>query len=171
MKDIIGNRNHRLYLLEKSKDHIGWRRFMESMISKEITCIQKLYLAISSYHISIKRWTRGLITKLLEVTQGQWLYRNLHVHDSISGIAETLRKETIHTEIEKQRELATDSLWEGEKYLMDINLEDMENTSGERQHYWLLAVRAAREVIKLRAHPRTRPPTGDSHRRAFKSIT
>ena len=39
-------------------------------------------------------------------------------------------------EIEKQQELGTDSLEEGDKYLMDINLEDLENTSGKRKLYW-----------------------------------
>ena len=58
---------------------------MEGMISKEITGIQKLYPALSSYHLSIERWMTGLITKLLEVTHGQWIYRNEHVHNSISG--------------------------------------------------------------------------------------
>ena len=62
MKDIVGNRTNRLYPLAQSQDLIGWRRFMEGMISKEITGIQKSYLEISSYHISIKRWTTGLIT-------------------------------------------------------------------------------------------------------------
>ena len=47
----------------------------------------------------------------------------------------------------------------------------MENTSGERQQYWLLAIQAAREASKFRAHPRTQPSTGTSHRRAFNSIT
>ena len=69
------------------------------MISKEITGIQKSYLAISRYHLSIERWTTGLITKLLEVTHGQWLYRNVHVHDSISATTATLHKEEIQTEI------------------------------------------------------------------------
>ena len=143
---------------------------MEGMISKEITCIQKSYLALSSYHLSIKRWTTGLITKLLEVTHGQWLYRNIHVHDPISGTSATLRKEGIQTEIEKQQELRTDSLEEGDKYLMEINLEDLENTSGKRQLYWLLAICAARESSRLRTHNRTRPPTGRAQRRAINTL-
>ena len=93
MKDIVVNRNHRLYPLTQSQELIGWRRFMEGMISKEIKCIKKSYLALSSYHLSIERWTTGLITKLLEVTHGQWLYRNVHVHNSISGTSATLNKE------------------------------------------------------------------------------
>ena len=35
-------------------------------------------------------------------------------------------------EIKKQQELGTDALEEGDKYLMNINLEDMENISGEK---------------------------------------
>ena len=65
MKDVMGNKTHRLYPLAQSQDLIGWRRFMEGVFSKEITGIQKSYLALSSYHLSIERWTIGLITKLL----------------------------------------------------------------------------------------------------------
>ena len=131
----------------------------------------KSYISLSSYHLSIERWTKVSITKLLEVTNGKWLYRNVHVHDSISGTSETLLKEEIQMEIEKHQELGTDSLEEGDKYLMDINLEDLENTSDERQLYWLLAIRDARESIRLRTHNRTRSPTGRAHRRAINTLT
>ena len=103
MKDIVGNRTHRLYPLAHSQDLIGWRRFMEGVISKEITCIKKSYVALSIYHLGIKRWMTCLITKLLEVTHGQWFYKNVHVHDSISGTPETFCKEHIHTEIENSK--------------------------------------------------------------------
>ena len=65
MKDIMGNITHSLYPRAQSQDLIGWRPFMEGMISKEITCIQKSYVVPSSYHLSIECWTTGLITKLL----------------------------------------------------------------------------------------------------------
>ena len=171
MKEIMGNRTHCLYPLAQSQDLIGWRRFMEGMISKEIMGIQKSYLALSSYHLSIERWTTGLITKLLEVTHGQWLYINIHVHDSISVTSETPHKEEIQIEIEKQQELGTNSLEEGDKYLMEINLEDLENTSGKKQQYWLLAICAARESSRLRTHNRTQPPVGRAHRRAINTLT
>ena len=144
---------------------------MEGMISKEITGIQKLYLALRSYHISIECWTTGLITKLLEVTHGQWLYRNVHAQDSISVTTATLHKEEIQMDIEKQQELSTDSLKEGDKYLMKINLEDLENTSGGKQQYWLLAIHAASESSGLRSHNRTRPPEGRAYRRAINTLT
>jgi hypothetical protein len=101
--------------------------------------------------MTIERWSTGLITKLLEVTHGQWLYRNVQVHDTVSGELASLRKEEIQMEIEKQQELGGDGLLEEDKYLLEVNLDDLENTSGEQQEYWLLAIRAAREARRLRS--------------------
>ena len=74
-------------------------------------------------------------------------------------------------EIEKQQELSTNSLEEGDKYLMEINHEDLENTSGEKQQYWLLEIRAVRELRRLRTHNRTRSPAVRAHRRAINTLT
>jgi hypothetical protein len=35
------------------------------------------------------------------------------------------------------------------QFLAEVNLEDLENTCGERQEYWLVAMRAAREARLL----------------------
>ncbi len=37
-------------------------------------------------------------------------------------------------------------LLEEDQYLAEVNLDDQENSSGERQEYWLVATRAAREA-------------------------
>ena len=49
-----------------------------------------------------------------------------------------------------------EELTEDDKYLLGVNLEDMDTTSGERQEYWILAIQAAREARIL----------GDSERNA-----
>ena len=41
-------------------------------------------------------------------------------------------------------------LAEDDKYLLDVNLEDMETTSVKIQKYWLLAIQAAREARIIR---------------------
>ena len=74
-----------------------------------------------------------------EVTHGQWLYRNVQVHDDDAS----LRKEEIIAEIEKQQEMGEEGLLPEDRYLLEINLDDMEITSGKKQEYWLLAIRAA----------------------------
>ena len=44
-------------------------------------------------------------------------------------------------EIERQRELGDAGLLDEDKYLAEVNLGDIENTLGERLHYWLLAIK------------------------------
>lgn len=151
MVEVCQGMHVRYRKLAESQDCIGWRRFMEGMISKEIAPIQSNYLNVRGSHLTIERWSTGLITKLLEVTHGQWLYRNVQVHDTVSGELASLRKEEIQMEIEKQQELGGDGLLEEDKYLLEVNLDDLENTSGEQQEYWLLAIRAAREARRLRS--------------------
>ena len=67
---------------------------MEGMISKDI----------------IPTWTQGLVTKLLKATHGQWLYRNIHVHEATAGIKATARNEEIQRFVEDQIKLGEDGL-------------------------------------------------------------
>ncbi len=101
--------------------------------------------------MSLKKWCSGLITRLLEIMHGQWLYRNYVVHDPVSGTIATAKKEELLLEIERQRKLVDAGLLEEDNYLAEVNLEEMETSSGERQHYWLLAIQTAWKHYELRA--------------------
>ena len=153
MEEICVNRGYdgRYLQMAKSQDSIGWRRFMEGMVCKGIRAIQDTYTALSGSSLSAERWTEELITKLLEVTHGQWLYRNIQVHDKVTGTLATLRKEEIQMEIEEQQALGTEGLMEEDCHLGECNLGDLEDTSGIKETYWLLAIKAAREAGRLEA--------------------
>ena len=59
------------------------------------------------------------------------------------------RKEEIQREIENQQALGAQDLQEEDQYLLEVNLEDLETSSGERQEYWLLAIQAARRACLI----------------------
>jgi hypothetical protein len=46
-------------------------------------------------------------------------------------------------------EMGTTGHLEEDQWMMEVNLGDMENSSGEREEYWLLAIQAAREAAML----------------------
>ena len=50
-----------------------------------------------------------------------------------SGVLASQRKEEIHHEIEMQQELGEEGLLEEDQYLMEVNLEYLENASGEKR--------------------------------------
>ncbi len=115
------------------------------MISKEIVVLQQQFYAVNSSWMSLDKWSSGLITWLLEITHGQWLYRNFMVHNPVSGTIATGKKEELLLKIECQWDLGDAGLLDEDKYLAEINLGDLEVTLGERQHYWLLAIKTARK--------------------------
>jgi hypothetical protein len=88
------------------------------------------------------------MTKLMECTHGQWLYRNIMVHDTWNGTINRLRKEDLLKEIESQLEME-DELLPEDQYLMEVNLGDIQQSSGDREEYWLMAVKAARVAKQL----------------------
>ena len=72
---------------------------------------------------------------LLGVTHGQYLYRNVHVHNATVGMEATTRKGDIQYFIEDQLELGEEGLDERDHHLLEINLENPEISTGEKQHY------------------------------------
>jgi hypothetical protein len=58
------------------------------------------------------------VPKLIEATQGQWIYRNIQIHDSVAGTQSTLQKEVIQREIEEQMEQGMVGLLEEEDHWM-----------------------------------------------------
>jgi hypothetical protein len=72
------------------------------------------------------------------------VYRNVHVHDAVAGDLASKRKEELRKLLEDQIETGGIGLEEEDMYLLDINLGDLETSTGEDLRYWLLALRAAR---------------------------
>ena len=143
------------YRLAASQDKIGWRCFMEGMISKEIVPLYAQHYNIRGGKLRPEAWGKALVVKLLEITHGQWLYRNIQVHDTATGIYSTQRKEKLQQLIEDQIELGGEGLDDDDLFLLEINLEDLESSSGETQEHWLLAIEAARESRRLRLQSQT----------------
>jgi hypothetical protein len=135
--------------LAKGQDEIGWRRFLEGMIHSDFCKIQHSHYMLCGQRKTGKWWAQQLVIKLLEITHGQWLYRNIQVHDKITGLRATTRKEEIQMEIEEQQEAGFDGFLKEDAYLGECNLGDLEITSGMDEQYWLLAVKAAREAVTI----------------------
>ena len=96
-----------------------------------------------------EQWTTGVVIKLLEVAHGQWLYCCIQVHDKVQGTRAMQRKEELQQEIEAELDLDFDGWLEEDQYLAEMDLGNLEYTSGGKQKYWLASVRTAREAIQL----------------------
>ncbi len=135
---------------------------MEGMVCRSIQGIQEMYTTMEGSNLSPAQWMVGVITKLLEATHGKWQYRCAQIHDRLNGTYATLRKEELQKEIESQQEMGMEGLMEEDQYLVEVNLVDPESTTGKRQEYWLVAIRAAQEASILQGQHTAR----QCHRRS-----
>ena len=126
---------------------------MEGMVSKEF---EQQHEATYLSGGTIKTIWEGLGTPPGTKTVGVYSwdldlsYRNALMHDNISGLLASERKEELLKLIAEQQERGEDGLLEEDRWLLEVNLDDLETTSGETQAYWLLAIKAARRVYLLR---------------------
>ena len=103
MQSICQKLDSRFKIMARSQDIIGWRRFMEGMISRHVVDIQRDCLRCKGIQWQLNRWASGLVVRLLEITHGQWLYRNVVVHDRTAGRLAVVCKERIMAEIEDSK--------------------------------------------------------------------
>jgi hypothetical protein len=132
-----------------SQAHIGWRRMMEGMVSKTLLHLDRQDVLVPNSYMSVNRWMVGLIKTLLEATHGVWIYRNITIHDSVSGMVATRGKEQLNKEIELQIEQGGEGLAGEDRWMVEVNLDNLDQSSGERESYWLLAIKAARERYRM----------------------
>ena len=68
----------------------------------------------------------------------------MQIHDAVNGLKAVKRKEELQREIEHQSMLGGTGLDEKDRYLLGINVGDLDMSSGEDQFCWFLAIQAAR---------------------------
>ena len=108
---------------------------MEGMVSAEILKIQSDFVDFGRCTLSLDIWAKGLVMKLLEITHGQWLYMNVQIHDAVSGLKAVEIKEEIQREIDHQVMLGGTGLDEQDRYLLEINVGDLDTSLGDDQYY------------------------------------
>ena len=108
---------------------------MEEMVLSEVSTIQADCVALGGCSLSLDNWMKELSVKLVEVTRGQWIYRNMLIHDTVSGLKAVEREEDLQKAIKEEIEVGGAGLDKQDRYLLEINLEDLETSSGEDQYY------------------------------------
>lgn len=103
--------------------------------------------------MTVDTWAKELATQLQYISHGQWLYRNMMVHDRAVSNIVMRQKEEIWQALEEQKELGEEEVVEEDRHLLEIKLDDLEAATGVEQTYWLLALHAARAARQLSEKP------------------
>ena len=147
--------------LAVSQDLIGWRVFTEGHISTHFYAIQSCHIstyfyAIQSFHLSMsgsllngEDWVKHVISKLLQITHAQWIFRNISLHDKTRGYLRNKKASEILQIINEFSEVAPEEIPEDSRFLLEINFTELTKSHLEHQTYWTLAMDAAVKAQEL----------------------
>ena len=88
MSQMTWDESSMFHRLAKLTDQIGWRRYMEDMISKKVLGIRAEFTAVGAGLMTTVIWAKRLTIILFKITHCQWLYRNVVVHNAVGGLTE-----------------------------------------------------------------------------------
>lgn len=150
MESLAHELPDKYHAFAKAQDRIGWRRFLEGMVVRELFALVQVDTFQEGSTIAAEKWVKQLIQKLLELTHGMWIYRNLTIHDTAQGVLAVQRKEELQAAIEAQIAQGGDGLAEEDQWMLEVNLGDLdERCTGVYEAYWLIAITTARERYKI----------------------
>jgi ADP-glucose pyrophosphorylase len=91
-------------------------------------------------------WTKQLISRILQITHSQWIYRNISLHDKSNGYLRNKTAEELAEEIHRLAELQPEDVPTESKFLLEIDSGKLIKEHVETQAYWVIAVKAARKA-------------------------
>ena len=139
----MGRMSGNMLALAKGQDLIGYRHFMEGRISKKIWSIQSRHLALSAGHMNGTEWTKGFITRILKITQSQWIYRNVSFHDKQHGYAKRKRVDELDHQIRQLGNTNPRNIPQDSRFLLERDSNDLSKDSVLMKEYYVEAIEAA----------------------------
>ena len=154
----MGEMSPEIMALAESQDLIGWRNFMEGRISKSFYTIQSWYLSDSQSYMNGQDWTKKFISKILQISHSQWIFRNISFHDEKLGYLRRTEMKSMIFEAEERACTNSVDLPEESRFLLEM---DGVKDSGKcltyhDMNYWLGAMRAAIKAGERKSSVRKR---------------
>lgn len=133
----------RLERMAKVQDRLGWDCMMEGRIPKIFVEHQRTHLAHTETRMTAKRWARGFIQRLLQMTHKQWLLRNAKVHIKCKGDLTKEEHDKLLHKIETLMWTDPDDLLPEDHKLLDEDFDMLGKASALDQQLWVAEMEAS----------------------------
>ena len=127
----------------RSQDLIPWRSFMEGKVATALFRLQERHLTVSTSRLTIASWARQFLSRLLQITHAQWVFRNVTLHDAATGYLVERKREEILGEIDELAHMDPADIPESRRYLLEMDFTALQRAPIDTQSYWLLSMKSA----------------------------
>ena len=131
-------------IIEQRK--IGWRNFLEGLVSNKLTRYQQKHYDIKESKRKGSKWTRSIIKEGWNILHGIWLHRNNRLHEK-ETIEEMEGLPVLESTIYKEWNKGPGRLPLQEfSHFFRIKMDDMKSSSIETKKDWLATIKTARRL-------------------------
>ena len=95
--------------------------------------LQSHSLDCSSSKLSASDWSKQLISRVLHISYGQYIYRNTSLQDATHRYLQLQQQKDVLLEIDCLAQMYPEDLTNSSKYLLGIDFSSLTNDSAERQ--------------------------------------
>jgi hypothetical protein len=134
-----------LCLLAIASNRLRWNCFLEGRIAREWI----VYVTPLLQGTSPVTWAKTLITKLLNITHKQWLYRNSHMHYSAQEGITLKQHQQILQQVFDNIHTDPDTLLPRHWYLLETNPTTLGGGSTANRRVWLASLESAQSAAEL----------------------
>ena len=133
----------RLERMALIQDRLGWDNLVEGRIPTIYVEHRRMHLASIKTTMTAKRWAKGLITRLLQMTHKQWLLRNAKVHIKRKGDLTAKEHDKLLSKIESLIWTDPDDLLPGDEHLLNEDFDQLGRASAIDQQLWVAEMEAS----------------------------
>jgi hypothetical protein len=137
-------------------DMIGYVDIMHGRLPLSLIRFQKTFCVSVNSRTGGAAWLRKLVTKLLDMSHTQWLFRNFSLHNKIKGHLHLSHRADVLAEIATLSASRPEDIPDESKFLLELEVVDLDRASLSQQEYWVTAMKAAIAAGRRCSRPKQR---------------
>ena len=130
-------------LIAEEINQIGWTDFFHGRIPCSLRNFQQDYCASINSRMNGKDWAKALIARLLNISHGQWTYRNFSLHSKARGHLRLSHEADVLNNIATLASCRPEDIPPESRFLLEVEIVNLESKSLSQQEYWITAMKAA----------------------------
>ena len=152
----LGDMSPRMLVIARSFDALGWDEIMHGRLPLTLRSHQQHFCALMNHRHSGDDWIKQFTRRLLDITHGQWLYRNISLHNRSSGLLLKQKQADITQAVAHLADSDPADIPEESKFLLEIDPVSLSQSPVEQKQYWVAAMAAALTAGQRRHRQPTR---------------
>ena len=132
---------------------IRWDNFLEGRVSTQFFQLPEKYMRDIHARQNIKSWAVHFISRLLQITHQQWLYRNMRLHIRLVEGKTANEHEVIRQQVVDMLHTKEEDLLPQHQHLLHRDFSALGEGATTDRQYWLADMSSALQAAQSRQTP------------------